>query len=84
MQFTKLKRTGKQGIAGHGMDKATKQYRQYIFKLNHKLSRKAANLGCAGVRMKGMVKAASKVCLHYHQSLQKGCKSLQRSPLLKP
>ena len=54
-----------QGISGSGMDKATKQYRQYIFKVNHKLSRKAAKMGDATVadnpKVRGMLRAASKV-----------------------
>ena len=57
--------SGTQGISGSGMDKATKQYRQYIFKVNHKLSRKAARLGDASVadshKVRGMLRAASKV-----------------------
>ena len=57
---------GVQGISGNGMDKATKQYRQYIFKLNHKLAKKTAKQGHmepeAGlVKFKGMLRAASKV-----------------------
>ena len=58
-----------QGISGNGMDKATKQYRQYIFKLNHKLARKAAKHGVdsavdsGGVKAKGMLRAASRVSL---------------------
>ena len=47
------------------MDKATKQYRQYIFKVNHKLSKKAAKLGDAALadnhKVRGMLRAASKV-----------------------
>ena len=49
------------------MDKATKQYRQYIFKVNHKLSRKAAKMGDTSVadnpKVRGMLRAASKVYL---------------------
>ena len=55
-----------QGISGNGMDKATKQYRQYIFKLNHKLAKKTAKQGHMDpesglVKFKGMLRAASKV-----------------------
>ena len=54
-----------QGISGNGMDKATKQYRQYIFKVNHKLARKSNKQGQpqdkANMKVKGMLRAASKV-----------------------
>lgn len=49
------------------MDKATKQYRQYIFKLNHKLARKSAKQGPGispapgAFKAKGMLRAASRV-----------------------
>lgn len=49
------------------MDKATKQYRQYIFKLNHKLARRAGKKGdevpdAGPLKAKGILRAASKVC----------------------
>lgn len=54
------------------MDKATKQYRQYIFKVNHKLSRKAAKMGnttyADSMKVRGMLKAASKVAAHFMMS----------------
>ena len=58
-----------QGISGAGMDKATKQYRQYIFKLNHKLAKKTAKQGTVDpesglVKFKGMLRAAAKVSRH--------------------
>lgn len=53
------------GISGNGMDKATKQYRQYIFKVNHKLARKSSKQGLApekpSMKVKGMLRAASKI-----------------------
>lgn len=56
-----------QGISGNGMDKATKQYRQYIFKVNHKLARKPTKQGQpqdkGNMKVKGMLRAASKVHL---------------------
>ena len=49
------------------MDKATKQYRQYIFKVNHKLARKPTKQGQpqdkGNMKVKGMLRAASKVHL---------------------
>jgi len=53
------------GISGNGMDKATKQYRQYIFKVNHKLARKSSKQGQPperpNMKVKGMLRAASKI-----------------------
>lgn len=70
------------------MDKATKQYRQYIFKVNHKLSRKAAKMGDASLtdnpKVRGMLRAASKVDFkqnslnqHFLRCQSRRCKCMQ-------